>query len=205
MTTERLWETLRTRWWWLALGLMVGLVGGAIALAVLPETYRSEAAVLVDAQPAGDGDGSVSATEYVEARLPTYVDLGASDAAQDRIREELGEDLSRAEIEARVTYVPTEGSMVLAVEGAGGDPESAQAAAAAGSAALSAEIEGTSTDAVEVSTSEIQAATAPTAAESPVPSVVLPAGAILGLLVPFLAALVNGPRPSAARRKGRHQ
>lgn len=202
MTTQRLWETVRTRWWWLAVGLAAGLAVGALALAVLPQTYRSEAAVLVDVE-ATEEDGSVNATTYVEERLATYVNLGLSDAALEDIREQLGEDLTREQIESRVTYVPTADSLVIAIEGTGSSAEEAQATADAGAAALGTAIGDTSTESVEVSTQGVQSATLPADPETPDPQVVLPAAAVLGLLVPFLAALVNGPRQRSVVRKGR--
>lgn len=201
MTTQRLWETIRTRWWWLAAGLAAGLAIGALALAVLPQTYRSEAALLVGVEATEDAAG-VDATSYVEDRLPTYVDLGLSDAALEDIREQLGQDLSREQIEGRVTYMPTTGSLVVAIEGTGSSAEDAQATADAGAAALGSAIGNTSTQTVDVATEVVQSATLPSGPETPDPQVVLPAAAVLGLLVPFLAALVNGPRHGAVVRKG---
>lgn len=201
MTTQRLWETIRTRWWWLAAGLVAGLALGALALVVLPQTYRSEAAILVEVAPADDA-GSLDVATYVDERLPTYVDLGFGDAALEDMRTELGEDLSRQQLESRVTYVPTDGSLVIAIEGTGSSAENAQAMAGAGAVALGTAISDTSTDTVEVSTEPVQSATLPSRPETPDPQILLPAGAVLGLLVALLAALVNGPRHRAVVRNG---
>jgi capsular polysaccharide biosynthesis protein len=203
MSTQRLLEVLRTRWTWLVAGLVIGLVAAGLALAVLPRTYSSEAAILVEAELTEGDAASFSATGFVEERLPTYVDLGRADAVHQDIRELLNRDLTREQIESRVSYGATPGSMVLSITGTGETPAAAQDTADAATTALATSIEVTSSDSVEVTTSLVQGATLPTGPEDPDPMVVLPAGALLGLAIPLLLALVipaRGARTALAAR-----
>lgn len=190
MTSERFWGVLRHRWWWLLIGLAVGIGLALIALLVLPPTYRSEAALLVSADDLTDSAPGLDPT-YVEERLPTYVDLGRGDAAHDAIRAELGQDLTREEIEDAVSYTPTPGSMVITVAGAGDTAEEARDTARAATTALGAAIDSTSGGEVVVATEVVTEATLPEDPEEPDPLVVLPAGAVVGLLVPLVLALLR--------------
>ncbi|MFC7456041.1 hypothetical protein ACFQS2_02430 [Brachybacterium sp. GCM10030267] len=194
MTSERFWEVLRIRWAWLLIGLVVGLVAAGIALALLPRTYGSEAGVLVEAEMPGGDVAGFSATVFVDERLPTYVDLGRADAVHQDIRELLGQDLSRDQIESSVSYGATPGSMVLSITGTGDTAAEAQDTADAAATALATSIESTSTDSIEVTATLVQEATLPTGPEDPDPLIILPAGALAGLTVPLLLALALTPR-----------
>lgn len=190
MTSERFWQVLNRRWWWLLIGLVAGIGLALIALLVLPPTYRSEASLLVSADDLTDSAPGLDPI-YIEERLPTYVDLGRGDAAHDAIRAELGQDLTREEIEDAVSYTPTPGSMVITVAGAGDTAEEARDTARAATTALGAAIDSTSGEEVVVATEVVTEATLPEDPEEPDPLVVLPAGAVVGLLVPLVLALLR--------------
>lgn len=202
MSSDHFWETMHGRWWWIAIGIAVGLALAVVALQVLPRTYLSEAAILVDAEATNGDVGTFNATSYVEDRLPTYVDLGRADSVHDDIRERLDRDLTREEIGDTVAFVPTPGSMVVLITGTAESSAESQLRADAAAGALATAIEDTSTHSVEVTTSLVQGATLPTSAEDPDPLVVVPAGALIGALVPLLLALTMDRRRPATAQEG---
>lgn len=194
MTTRKLLGVLRWRWSWLMIGFLAGVLVGGLALALIPRTYSSQALILVEAETPSTETGPFSATDFVEQRLSTYVDLGRADSVHQEIRGLLGRDLNREQIESRVDFGATPGSMVMSVRGEGETAYSAQHLTSAAATAMATSVEGTSTDSIEVTTSLVQDATLPSRPVTPDPLVVLPAGMILGLAIPLLLALLTTPR-----------
>ncbi|MDO5662512.1 MAG: hypothetical protein Q4G40_07450 [Brachybacterium sp.] len=200
MTTRSLWDGIRVHWKRLLAGAIIGGVLAGLALLVLPTTYTSQAKILITADATADG-GPIDGQDYVSRRMATMLELGDSDAVHAGIREQTGTDLARGDLEDRITYSAASDSSIVEVQAEGRSAEDAQELAAAATTALGEDIVASSTPAMELTTEDIQQATAPTSATRPDPLVVVPAGLILGIGIAVLTVLAQSPRPQPRHRE----
>lgn len=132
-------------WWWvLALGIVVGLVGGFLVGNKLSSTVTSTSqlvvqGVLTDGAP-DPADAVLTSNQYVNQRMLTYPGIATSDRVITPAAEQLG--LAPAEIAGTITATAVTDSSILDVAVTGSSPEEAQRRAEAVTNAIIGAIEG---------------------------------------------------------------
>lgn len=202
MTTAKLWQTLRERWWWLIAGALVGALLAALLLVLLPRTYETQSRILVGARAATASDaipaeGDQDLQTYVDQRMDTYVQLADSDQVVQEIATATGS--SARQVRKAITFsVPPETTVIL-VSAQGPTATAATERAQASVDALSRRIDATSGTDVQVGATVIEQAQAPERPISPDRLVVLPAGVIGGVMIALVLALLLAQRNRSPR------
>ncbi|WP_168929731.1 Wzz/FepE/Etk N-terminal domain-containing protein [Nocardioides sp. GY 10127] len=120
------------RGWRLVIGgVVLGLVVGAVAFAVLPRTWTSTAAVLVTTTGATSTSSVGERTTDEEVNLDTEAQLVKSAEVVDRALTELGSDADPSTVAAQVSVQVPANTTVLEITYAADSPEAAQAGASA--------------------------------------------------------------------------
>jgi capsular polysaccharide biosynthesis protein len=190
MTTAALWRTLRERWWLLAAGAVIGLIGGLIVNAALPHSYESKGQILVEADAA-------QAAEVTQS-LPTYLELATADSTVTKISKLMGEPMTAADVASSVSVTSPENTSIIEVTAEDEDPATAQKLSSAAATALSENI-GDGKD-KGVSATVVLKPAVPSSPSSPNPMIIAPVGVVVGLLAGLVAALVLNGRDRRPRR-----
>ena len=190
MSTTALWRSLRTSWWVIALGAVIGALLGAAALLVLPTSYASSASVLVTAAPA-DPATTEDTLEFARRRLPNVVEMAGSDESSAQIAAAAGIDASA--VETSVSYEIPDETTVIVVTGTGDSAESAQALADAASARLVEHAGDFSTPGMTMTGEALKKADIGSVSFPSTP-LTIATGLLLGALVGLLVGLVRGAR-----------
>lgn len=186
MSSNRLWKAMGRGWWMLALGAALGLLGGAAVLVSVPKEYTAQAKVLM--QPSGRATG-LESHDLLAANLPTYVELGTSDATIAAIGLRIDDGASTADVRSRLSFVAEEDTPIITVSGSAPDAMGAARLTEAAAEVLQQSISSQDAAVLKASSQIISRAAEPKVPTTPNPLIVLPAGLILGLLVGFIAAV----------------
>ncbi|MGY1635476.1 Wzz/FepE/Etk N-terminal domain-containing protein [Geodermatophilus sp. SYSU D00742] len=195
MTLGELGRALRRGWLIIVLCVLAG--GGAAGTYTLVQTpqYVAESQLFLGATDASDTESSRQDTLYLQQRMQSYAAVLRSPALGDRVADELGLELTGAEVAARMTVeVPAE-TVLLDVSVRDASAQRAtQIANTVGDefARLLAELEGTQAaaiDAVDVTT--VRPAQVPGAQASPDVVLLVLSGVLLGLVVGVGLALLR--------------
>ncbi|MQA33377.1 Wzz/FepE/Etk N-terminal domain-containing protein [Modestobacter roseus] len=196
MTFRELGRALRRGALLVAVCTVLGAVAAVAFAALRTPEYTAGVQLFLGASEESDG-GVVTRqdTAYLQQRMPSYAAVLGSPLLGERIAGRLALDLTGAEVAAEMAVqVPAE-TVLLDVQVTDPSPDRAQAIAnAAGDAfsALLAELEdtpGATVDAVQVTT--IRPAALPTDPAPPTATVLVAAGALLGLAVGVALALAR--------------
>lgn len=185
MSTTALWRTLRTSWWLIALGAVIGALLGAAALMVLPKTYSSSASVLVTAAPV-DPASTEDTFEIAQKRLPNVVEMAGSDESRAQVASAAG--IEESAVSSAVSYEIPDETTVIEVTGSGDSAESAQAVTDAATETLVARA-GDVTMSAEVLKKAGEGGVA-----SPSTPITIATGLLLGALLGLLVSLIRGAR-----------
>lgn len=185
MSTTALWRTLRTSWWLIALGAVIGALLGAAALMVLPKTYSSSASVLVTAAPV-DPASTEDTFEIAQKRLPNVVEMAGSDESRAQVASAAG--IEESAVSSAVSYEIPDETTVIEVTGSGDSAESAQAVTDAATETLVARA-GDVTMSAEVLEKAGEGGVA-----SPSTPITIATGLLLGALLGLLVSLIRGAR-----------
>lgn len=193
---------LLRRWWVVAVGLMLGVVLGFVALQVLPATYSATSTLLIKGVPGTGSGANFSAAQYAVARAGSYPSFISSTVVLGGIRSDLDDGSDDREIrDALAATNPTDTPLVhLAARGATAEQAQARAnSAARHMARFISQIEsvgGVSPVLVEIAVQ----ADLPGEPSNPQPLLVLGVGAATGLAFGAVAAVLMN---QVARRRTR--
>jgi polysaccharide biosynthesis transport protein len=116
---------LRRRWWWVAIGVAVGLVFGGAAAGVKHHTYTSTASVLVTPTGVQQDTNNVTGRTQSEINLDTEAQIVKSDAVAARVQKALHASASLATIEGRASVAVPANTTVLRISYTAGSPRHA--------------------------------------------------------------------------------
>lgn len=202
MNTDQLLHLLRTSWWKLALGALVGALVALLLLAVLPKQYEATSSVLIQAQDADPEEASGFTSTELDAMLPTTIALAQSDESVERTRALLGSGTTAETVREDIAYVPAEDAPVITVTATAPTPAEAARRADAGARTAVESVADQTPMGVRLVPTITQKAAGPESAASPNPLVILPAGIIAGtllVLVWLLARRAAGALPRRVR------
>jgi capsular polysaccharide biosynthesis protein len=189
MDLQDYWVALR-RYWTTWLGVtLAGLLGALCIVLIIPPTYQATAQVFV-----ASVDGSTSGSQFVNQRVTSYPEVADSRTVLAPVIDELGLTDSFADLRANVTATnPVDTSqieIVVADRDAGRAAQIANAVAERFGTAVE-DLEEPQDGASPVSLTVTDPATVPTSPTSPVPTLLLPLGLIVGAALGAAVAIVR--------------
>lgn len=190
MSTDALWHTLRTSWWLIALGALIGALLAAGALMVAPKSYSSTSTVLVTAAPV-DPASTEETLDFAQKRLPNLVQMAGSGESRAQIAAAAGIDESA--VDSAVSYDIPEETTVIEVTASGETAEGAQSLSDAAAQTLVQHAADSSTQGITMSAEVLDAAGTGEVASPGLP-IALVTGALLGALLGLVLGLVRGAR-----------
>lgn len=202
MTLEDVWRTIRTHWVLLVAFTLVGTAAAAGYWRWREPVYTATAVAYVVPQDgsAGGGrssEGPPSAVAMAKAR--SWVPLATSvDTARETVRA-LGLDLQPDQLAARVSAEHVRDTPTISVSVTGSTPREAQRLADGVVQAMRGQARRLDGASSGVDIEPIQNAHLPTHPTEPHPEWILPIGALLGLLLGLLVALVRRRRAGRVR------
>lgn len=179
------------RWWWLVVaGLLLGAGAGFVVGQQVSRLESTSELLILGASGADPTlDSALEGNQYVNARMPTYAALAATDSVTDRAAVALS--LPEGSLAGAVTAVAAPDTTLLEISVTGLTPQDAADRCAAITAALQAtigETENIAGQPVRVQLAVVSAASLPDAAPLP-RGVIAIIGAVLGLVLGVLAML----------------
>lgn len=211
MNTAQLLTLLRTAWWKLAIGAIVGALVAVLLLAVLPKRYEAVSLVLVQvadqaAQPAPEApdpaavpEAPVLEPDQVKQMLPTYIAIAYSDGSVAGTAAAAGNGATPASVREDLVYTPAPEGPVIEVHGNAATPEGARKLADAGAKTLTEDVTAENPLGVDLAPTVLEAAAAPEKAASPSPLVVVPACVLAGIVLTLCWALLGAARTMGRR------
>lgn len=207
MNTAQLLTLLRTAWWKLAVGAIVGALVAVLLLAVLPKRYEAVSLVLVQvadqaAQPtpeAPDPAAPVLEPDQVKEMLPTYIAIAYSDESVAGTAAAAGDGATPASVREDLVYTPAPDEPVIEVHGSAATPEGARKLADAGAKTLTEDVAAENPLGVDLAPTVLEVAIAPEKAASPSPLVVVPACVLAGIVLTLCWALLGAARTMGRR------
>jgi len=189
MELQDYWVALR-RYWTTWLGVtLAGLLGALCIVLITPPTYQATAQVFV-----ASVDGSTSGSQFVNQRVTSYPEVADSRTVLAPVIDELGLTDSFADLRTHVTATnPVDTSqieIVVADRDAGRAAQIANAVAARFGTAVE-DLEEPQDGASPVSLTVTDPATVPTSPTSPVPTLLLPLGLVVGAALGAAIAIVR--------------
>jgi capsular polysaccharide biosynthesis protein len=173
---------------WVGLTLLGVLVAG-VAVVVTPTTYTASARVFVSVSPA-----IPNSAQFVAQRVKSYPDVVVSRTVLEPVVDELGLDLSVAELSGRVTATNPPDTSQVEISVSDRDPESAAAVADAIADRLVTVVEDLETPSSgnrPVQLTVTDPAAVPTSPSSPVVPEVLGLGLLVGLFLGLALAVLR--------------
>ena len=178
------------RYWTTWLGItLAGLLVALGVVLVTPPTYEATAQVFV-----ASVDGSTSGSQFVNQRVPSYPPVADSQTVLAPVIDQLGLPTSFSQLRTQVSATnPVDTSQIEIAVTDGDAARAAQIAnaVAEGFGAAVEVLEKPVDGASPVSLTVTNPATAPTSPISPVPTLLLPLGLIVGLALGAAAAIVR--------------
>jgi capsular exopolysaccharide synthesis family protein len=106
---------LRRSWILIAILALVGVAGGAIASIIATPRYQATTTLFVTVQGQGESTSSdlVQGSSAAQARVRSYILIAATPKVLDPVIEELGLDVSAAQLAGRVTATSPNNSVVI--------------------------------------------------------------------------------------------
>jgi receptor protein-tyrosine kinase len=185
---------LRTGWWLLVMGLVIGgLAAMGVSLLMTP-LYTAQTQLFVSTDDASSTSAVFQGGQFSEARVSSYAELLGGQELAARVAEELNLDLTPAELagEIEVTTVPQ--TVLLNVTVSDAVPARAQQIAAQIGETfpqMVTDLERTSSGASPVRVAVVQEPGLPSVPSSPQTTLNVVLGAMAGLLLGAVAALTR--------------
>lgn len=192
MTLDDLWKLTRRYWILLTACTCIGLAGAAIYIWTRTPLYTASSQALVTGQGSGSSGDSYSATLVAQQKAKQWVAWVDSDQVASAVVKDLNLNMTSNELGASLTTIePTnDGAPTFGVTAVADSPALAQQIANT----VMAEVGKVTTqnDPNSGATMRvISPAALPTTPSSPVPSRILPIGALVGLLAGYVLAMIR--------------
>lgn len=185
MELTRFVHLLRRQWVIIVACVLAGTAVGVLLPMTMTPVYDARAQSFITlADTAGSPDSSLySSSQFTMSRLKSYTLLVGSAEVLEPAIEDLGIDVSVAELRNRVTASSPTGSFIVSVTATAGSPDEAAAVANAVSVRLGDMIESLeqTTAGTQVRSTLVRAAEPPAAPSSPRPKLALALGLLVGL------------------------
>lgn len=209
MTGQDYRRALVGRWRWLVGGLLVGLLVGSAAALFLPGQYRSQTTVLFDSPLASaDAAQTYQADVLARERAGYYVPLMVQDRLTQAVADRVGGALTARDVSRRLVAATAPDTPLLLITVTDSSPARSQQIAAASADSLVGLVgeiesppvaEGEPPATPQVVASVVQPATFSTIPISASKAVYIALGALLGLVVGAVIALVREARDHSVR------
>ena len=180
----------RRRWIPVLVCLIAGVAGAALISSASPRVYQANARLFVNIPAARGVQEALQGVQLSSGLLESYAKIATSQAATERISEQLDEKFTPAEIRSSINARPTTGTLLITIDATDTDPSGARDIANAGAAVLVeliGEFEPTAGDAVAARV--VDSAVAPRAPIRPRPAVDLTFGLLLGAIAGVALAI----------------
>lgn len=200
MNTDQLLHLLRSSWWKLALGALVGALVALLLMTVLPKQYEATSSVLIQAQAADPQEASGFTSAELDEMLPTTIALAQSDDSVERTRALLGSETTAETVREDIAYAPAEDAPVITVTATASTPAEAARRADAGAQTAVESVADQTPMGVRLVPTITQKAAEPESAASPNLLVLLPAGIIAGALLVLVWLLARRAASALPRR-----
>ncbi|MGD9531672.1 MAG: polysaccharide biosynthesis tyrosine autokinase, partial [Pseudonocardia sp.] len=113
MTLRECLDTVRTRWRFVVIGLLLGvIVGGAVTL-LTPKEYASEVTVFVSARGGSDAASALDAGDLASQRVATYLEVLTSPRVAQEVADAYGPGLTAQQVLNQVTARTTQDTLLL--------------------------------------------------------------------------------------------
>lgn len=116
-------RVVRQRWWWVALGVLLGLVAALLVVFLVPPTYSARISLYVAAQTGGDGAEAYQGAQFSQARVISYVELVTRPRVTKAVIRDLGLDTTPDALADEITASSEQDSVLLDVTVATHDPQ----------------------------------------------------------------------------------
>lgn len=182
---------LRRRWWVMAVGLVIGSIGGVFLTQSTPETYRASSRLFVSIPAAASVQEAVQGVQLSTQLLSSYAKVVTGDDTLRIIARSIDNKLTPGAIRGRISAEPVPQTLLIDVRAVDQDPQTAAVLANAAADALTTvigDIEATSTKAIRASV--ITRAGIPGTPIAPNPKRDMTVGAMLGLGLGAAAAFI---------------
>lgn len=185
---------LRKNWILILVCLLVGTGASAVFTMTQPRIYHATSEVFVSAQGGGSVAEQNQGASYTRSRVISYVQLTDRPVVLQGVIDELGLNSTVRELSRNISVTNPTDTTIISITVSNEDPALAADIANATSASLSAEVTRLETlpgtDSAPVQVTPVTSAAVPDAPSSPVTSRNLALGAIGGLVVGVLIALL---------------
>ncbi|MDN5684399.1 polysaccharide biosynthesis tyrosine autokinase, partial [Corynebacterium glyciniphilum] len=189
---------LRTSFWMLIVGAVIGGLLGWGASALMTKQYTATSQLYVGAANTGNSTDAYRGTLLSQSQVGTYAEIATSRALGERVARDLGLDQSPAEVASMLTAGANRDTVILNINAVAGDAEEARDLANSAAAQLTAMVaELNTTTAPDGPSSAPQLAPlndalTPDAPSSPKILQNVGIGAGAGLVLGLVAAVVRG-------------
>ncbi|WP_312979233.1 polysaccharide biosynthesis tyrosine autokinase [Corynebacterium sp.] len=189
---------LRTSFWMLIVGAVIGGLLGWGASALMTKQYTATSQLYVGAANTGNSTDAYRGTLLSQSQVGTYAEIATSRALGERVARDLGLDQSPAEVASMLTAGANRDTVILNINAVAGDAEEARDLANSAAAQLTAMVaELNTTTAPDGPSSAPQLAPlndalTPDAPSSPKILQNVGIGAGAGLILGLVAAVVRG-------------
>ena len=192
MTLDDLWKLTRRYWILLTACTCIGLAGAALYIWTRTPQYTASSSAIVIGNGSGSSGDSYSATLVAQQKAKQWSPLVDSQQVSSAVVKSLGLDMTSEQLGQHLTAIEptTDGPPTLGVTAVADSPTQAQTIANAVMAEVSTQAQKIDPNS-GASMKVVSPAALPTSPSSPVPSRILPIGALLGLLGGYVLAMVR--------------
>lgn len=189
---------LRRWWWFLVIGLVLGGLAGWGASALMTTKYTATSQVYVGTAGADSSSDAYNGAMLSQKQVGSYVEMAKSPALADRVIGDLGIDRSTGEVAAMLSPAARKDTVIIELHASSGNADLSRDVANSAAAQLRAMVrdlnEETSPDGRSGAPqlAILNKAVSPTSPSSPDTRQNIVLGALLGLVLGILAALVRG-------------
>lgn len=187
MTLREYLDTVRTRWRFVIVGLLLGvIVGGAVTLTT-PQRYSADVTVFVSARGGGDAASALDAGDLASQRVATYLEVLTSPRVAQEVADAVGSGLTAQQVSEELSARSTQDTLLLTATVTDASPERAARIANLVAERFVANV--TELETIDpalpppVTAKVFEPAQVPTDPVVPRPAVNLMLGALIGLLV----------------------
>lgn len=106
---------LKSAWWFVPIGALVGVVVAFLVTMMMPKTYTATTIIFIGSPAAGDSAGAYQGDLFSQQRATTYAQLFGSDDLAVKVNDDLGLGLPPDQLAAKVTAAPVEKTVLLQV------------------------------------------------------------------------------------------
>lgn len=195
MTAVEILRSLRRRWLYVVVALVLGGLGGAGAVAVATPQYQADATVYFSVPYASSANDLAQGGSYAQQQLTSYAELARQPIVLSRVIDDLKLNVTPDKLSDSVATTVSKDTVLVTITVTDPDAKKASTIANAISEQLGKTVRGLSPKSGSGQASVDYAiageATPPTSPVSPRKKIDLGAGLLAGLLIGILAALIR--------------